>query len=74
MQCLPLENGSLFRGIVDIGIFMLATMSATVFYAASQQVIAGNWRLATKYMPLMMALGIGLCASNTKAVFEELGY
>ena len=72
MQCLPLENGSLFRGIVDIGIFMLATMSATVFYAASQQVIAGNWRLATKYMPLMMALGIGLCASNTKAVFEAL--
>jgi cellulose synthase/poly-beta-1,6-N-acetylglucosamine synthase-like glycosyltransferase len=72
LQCLPIESGTVWRVMVDMSIFTLATMSATVFYCASQQVLAGNWRLSLKYMPMMMALGVGLCVSNTKAILEAL--
>ena len=70
LQCLPLENGTIWRGLVDMSIFTLATMSATVFYCASQGVLKGNWRQTLKYLPMMMALGVGLCISNTKAILE----
>ncbi len=70
LKCMPIENGTFWRAIVDIGVFALATMSATVFYCASQGVLTGNWRMPLKYMPVMMGLGVGLCASNTKAILE----
>jgi cellulose synthase/poly-beta-1,6-N-acetylglucosamine synthase-like glycosyltransferase len=72
LQCLPVESGTAFRTIVDLSIFTLATMSATVFYCASQGVLSGNWRMPLKYLPLMIALGVGLCISNTKAILEAL--
>jgi len=70
LQCLPLESGTMLRSFADLGIFTLATMSATVFYCAGQGALRGNWRYPLKYGPMMMALGIGLCLSNTKAVLE----
>lgn len=70
LQCLPLESGTIWRAMVDMSIFSLATMSATVFYCASQGALRGDWRLPLKYLPLMMALGVGLCVSNTKAILE----
>ena len=70
LQYLPLESGTIWRGMVDMIIFALATMSATVFYCASQGALKGNWRSALKYLPMMMALGVGLCVSNTKAILE----
>lgn len=70
LRCLPMESGTIWRAIVDIGVFSLATMSATVFYCASQGALTGNWRMPLKYMPVMMALGVGLCVSNTKAILE----
>lgn len=70
LQCLPLENGTMWRGLADMGVFTLATMSATVFYCAGQGALRGDWRFPLKYGPIMMALGVGLCVSNTKAVLE----
>ncbi|MBS3821789.1 MAG: glycosyltransferase, partial [Phycisphaerae bacterium] len=69
-QCLPLETGTAWRTLVDVGIFTLATMSATVFYCAGQGALRGNWRFPLRYGPVMMALGVGLCVSNTKAILE----
>jgi len=72
IQCVPLETGSLWRGLFDMTVFSLATMSAAVFYTASQVELTKDWRIVLKYMPFMMALGVGLCVSNTKAVIEAL--
>lgn len=70
LKCLPVESGTVWSVMVDMGIFMLATMSATVFYCASQSALKGNWRLPLRFLPMMMALGVGLCISNTKAILE----
>jgi len=72
VQCIPLETGSMWRGLFDMTVFSLATMSAAVFYTASQIELTKDWRVVMKYMPFMMALGVGLCVSNTKAVIEAL--
>jgi cellulose synthase/poly-beta-1,6-N-acetylglucosamine synthase-like glycosyltransferase len=69
-QCVPWETGTFFRGIFDIGVFTLATMSASVFYIASQMELLGDWRTALKYLPLLMAIGVGLSPSNSKATLE----
>jgi cellulose synthase/poly-beta-1,6-N-acetylglucosamine synthase-like glycosyltransferase len=69
-RCLPMENGTIWRTLADMGVFTLATMSATVFYCAGQGALRGNWRFPLKYGPIMMALGVGLCVSNTKAILE----
>jgi hypothetical protein len=39
---------------------------------ASQMELFRDWRTAVKYMPVLMALGVGLCVSNTKAIVEAL--
>ncbi|MCE5328328.1 MAG: glycosyltransferase family 2 protein [Planctomycetaceae bacterium] len=58
--------------LFDMTVFTLATLSATVFYAASQFQLFRDWRTAFKFMPMLMALGVGMCISNTKAIFEAV--
>jgi cellulose synthase/poly-beta-1,6-N-acetylglucosamine synthase-like glycosyltransferase len=70
IQSVPLENGTAWRAIFDIGVFALATMSVTVFYMASQVEVMGDWRTAIKFMPMLMALGVGMSVSNAKGVIE----
>ncbi|HUT59566.1 MAG TPA: cellulose synthase family protein [Phycisphaerae bacterium] len=72
IQCVPMESGTIWRGLFDIGVFTLATMSAGVFYAASQFELFGDWRTAIKYMPVLMALGVGMSISNAKGILEAL--
>jgi len=69
LRCLPVEN-PLWRVSIDVGAFALATLSAGVFYCAGQRELLGGWRGTVKYLPMMMALGVGLCLSNTKALLE----
>ena len=59
-----------WRSIFDIAVFALATISANVFYIAGQLRTRGSFIEASKYMPLMMAVGVGMCISNAKAVLE----
>ncbi len=70
LQTVPWADGSYFRVFFDTGVFALATASAFVFYTAGQFEITGDWRRTLKYFPVMMALGVGLCVSNAKAVLE----
>jgi cellulose synthase/poly-beta-1,6-N-acetylglucosamine synthase-like glycosyltransferase len=72
LRTVPLESGSFWRAAFDLGVFTLATLSATVFYIASQVELFGDWRTAAKYMPVLMAVGVGLCVSNTRAILEAL--
>ncbi len=67
-----MQYGTPARAIFDVLVFALATMSATVFYVASQYELFRDWRTVLKYMPFLMALGIGVSLSNTKAVLEAL--
>ncbi len=59
--------------IVDIPLFLGATMSVCSFYLMSQREIYGeNFRARIKYLPVVLSVGIGLSINNTKAVIEAL--
>jgi cellulose synthase/poly-beta-1,6-N-acetylglucosamine synthase-like glycosyltransferase len=58
--------------VLDLPFFWTATMSVVVFYIASQREIGmSRWR-RVKYLPFIMALGIGMCVNQSKAVIEAL--
>jgi cellulose synthase/poly-beta-1,6-N-acetylglucosamine synthase-like glycosyltransferase len=61
--------------IVDVPLFLGATMSVCSFYSMSQKEVtkdAATWRSRLKYLPTVLAAGIGLSVNNTRAVFEAL--
>ncbi|HLA78114.1 MAG TPA: cellulose synthase family protein [Vicinamibacteria bacterium] len=59
--------------IVDVPLFLGATMSVCSFYLMSQREIFGeNWKSRIKYLPMVLAVGIGLSVNNAKAVLEAL--
>lgn len=58
--------------LIDTGLFLMATCSATMFYLCSQQEIYRCWRDKLKYLPFLMSLGIGISLNNTKAVLEAM--
>ena len=47
-------------------------MSVISFYMTSQREIGMPWWQRVKYLPFIMALGIGMCMSQAKAVIEGL--
>ncbi len=58
--------------LLDLPFFATATMSVCVFYVASQREIhASTWQ-RIKYLPYLMALGIGLSVNQARAVVEAL--
>lgn len=61
-----------WRSSFDVAVFALATMSGSVFYIASQYALFRDWRSVVKYLPFLMALGVGVCLSNTKALVEAV--
>ena len=61
--------------MLDLPFFWTATMSVVMFYMASQSEIGMPWWRRVKYLPFIMALGIGMCVNQSKAVIEALvGY
>ncbi|BBM85699.1 cellulose synthase family protein [Candidatus Uabimicrobium amorphum] len=58
--------------LIDLPLFIAATISINSFYAASQIEIHKNWLQRLKYLPFVTAIGIGLCVSNSKAVLEAI--
>ncbi|MFO1462531.1 MAG: cellulose synthase family protein [bacterium] len=57
---------------IDLPVFVMATLSIASFYICSQKEIYPDWKSRLLYLPLNIALGIGLAINNTKAVFEAL--
>ncbi len=59
--------------LLDAPILIFSTASVALFYAAGQVYLyPKEWRSRVAYLPLVMALGIGLSFSNAKAVLEAL--
>ncbi len=59
--------------LIDFPLFTASTFSISVFYLASQRVLfPKSWMKSFWYLPFLMALGIGLTVTNTRAVMEAL--
>src|ERR1700733_8815945 len=59
--------------LIDVPLFMASTFSISSFYLVSQrELFPGKWYKTFLYLPFLMALGIGLTITNTKAVLEAL--
>ena len=59
---------------LDLAVFCMATFSVFVFYALSQKECYGV-KQALKtilYLPMLLAVGIGMSVSNTRAILEGL--
>src|SRR5246127_1834791 len=58
---------------IVLPLFMASTFSISSFYLVSQrELFPRSWPRALLYLPFLMALGIGLTITNTKAVLEAL--
>src|ERR1700723_3006527 len=58
---------------IDLPLFMASTFSISSFYLVSQrELFPRSWPRALLYLPLLMALGVGLTITNTKAVITPL--
>jgi hypothetical protein len=59
--------------LIDVPLFIAATLSVVNFYLVSQrEAYPQAWRSRVKYLPIVLAVGIGLAVNNTRAVFEGL--
>ncbi|HEY0308407.1 MAG TPA: cellulose synthase family protein [Acidobacteriaceae bacterium] len=66
-------QGWLQMCLIDLPLFMASTMSISSFYLASQrELFPKHWYKTFLYLPCLMALGVGLTLTNTKAVMEAL--
>jgi cellulose synthase/poly-beta-1,6-N-acetylglucosamine synthase-like glycosyltransferase len=57
---------------LDFPFFVAATLSVTAFYVATQREMGVNGWARLKFLPFLMALGVGMAINNTKAVVEAL--
>jgi len=58
---------------IDLPLFLASTFSISSFYLVSQkELFPGRWPRTFLYLPLLMALGIGLTITNSRAVMEAL--
>jgi hypothetical protein len=58
---------------VDVPVFFFASFSVVVFYMTAQgSQTRWGWLKALPYVPMLLALGIGMSINNGKAVLEAL--
>jgi len=66
------EPDLLRSAMFDWSIFVLGTASVLSFYVAAQREIDPDWKRGLKYLPGVLALGIGLAVNNARAVIEAM--
>ena len=64
------EEGVLASTCSTASILLVATCSASTFYVASQRELFRTWADSLKYMPFLMALGVGIALNNARAVLD----
>jgi len=58
---------------LDLPLFLASTCSISTFYMVAQrELYPGEWRSRIRYIPFLMATGIGLAVTNAKAVIEAV--
>lgn len=71
----PAGNHAWFGLLLGLGLFGLGTISATVFYIASQRAQKRSALSTIVQVPFLMAIGIGIALNNAIACLEALvGY
>jgi len=59
--------------LIDVPLFLASTFSISSFYLVSQkEIYPKKWYRTFLFLPFLMALGIGLTITNTRAVMEAL--
>ncbi len=58
--------------LVDLPLFCAATVSVIAFYICAQRELHAQWWKRLTYVPLMMAVGVGLSVNNARAVLEAI--
>ena len=58
--------------VVDAPLFLGATISVLLFYVTSQLAGGRSWGESLRYVPAVMAIGIGLSINNSRAVLSGL--
>ena len=67
------DFGKLTYYIINVPIFFFASVSVILFYLVSQKALRPKtWWKEIPYLPLLLALGIGMSISNAKAVLEAI--
>ena len=57
---------------VDLPLFVGSTLSIVAFYFVAQRDALGTWKGILRWVPFLMAVGIGLSINNARAVLEAL--
>ncbi|MFQ5807088.1 MAG: cellulose synthase family protein [Phycisphaerae bacterium] len=64
------EEYPFWRLVCDLGLFYVGTGSALSFYVVSQRQIRRSWPGTLRYIPALMAIGIGIAVNNATAATE----
>ncbi len=56
--------------LIDLPLFILSFSSVTCFYITSQKTLHRDWYRRILHLPVLMAVGIGMCVAGAKAVLE----
>ena len=70
----PIKNAHWSHYLFSASLFILATCSASTFFIFAQRELFGKahgWK-TLMYLPMLMALGVGICINNTKAFIEAV--
>jgi cellulose synthase/poly-beta-1,6-N-acetylglucosamine synthase-like glycosyltransferase len=74
----PVASGGLGEGLwrvmlLDIPIFLAASVSTALFYICAQrELYPKTWHREILFLPMLLALGIGLAVNNARAVLEAV--
>ena len=67
------ESGWLRTLLIDVPIFLAASVSVAAFYICAQRELhPRTWMKEVLFLPCLLALGIGLSLNNARAVLEAL--
>lgn len=58
--------------LVDAPLFIAASVSISAFYFCAQRELHAQWWKRLLYLPILMAVGVGLSVNNARAVLEAV--
>jgi cellulose synthase/poly-beta-1,6-N-acetylglucosamine synthase-like glycosyltransferase len=64
------QDNLFFRVLFDASLFLIATCSASSFYVFCERELSRSWSDSLKYLPFLMALGIGISLNNAIAALQ----
>jgi hypothetical protein len=58
--------------LVDVPLFLAGSLSISAFYFCAQRELHAQWWKRLVFLPVLMAVGIGLSVNNARAVLEAM--